>query len=284
MNASTLLVTGATGNIGRALVPLLQNAGAKVIAGSRSGEAVNGAPGRVIDYNDRAALEAAFQDVDTLFLLFPLVPNKRELARNAVAAARAAGVKHIVRSSGAGADPHASGSLVRLQGEIDQIVLDSGIPSTLVRPSNFMQNWVAYFAGMVKSGTVYLSLAEGKTAFIDVRDIAAVDAAILLNPAAHAGKAYTVTGPEALGVTEVLAEINRATGSKAVYVPVPEAAAEASMKSMGMDDWAIDVMSSLNQATAAGATAQVTTDVERITGRKPRSFADFVRDHADAWR
>ena len=67
-------------------------------------------------------------------------------------------------------------------------------------------------------------------------------------------------------------------------MPVPEAAAVESMKGMGMDAWTIDVLSSLNQATAAGGTAQVTPDVQQLTGRPPRPFAEYVRDHADAWR
>ena len=283
-SASLLLVTGATGNIGQALVPLLKQAGANVVAGHRSGAAAGGVPGRAVDFANRAGLEAAFDGVDTLFLLFPLVPNKRELAANAVAAARATGVRHIVRSSGAGADANATGSLARLQGEIDRIVVDSGIPTTIVQPATFMQNWVNYNAGMVKSGTVYLPLAQGRTAYVDVHDIAAATAAVLRNPGGHAGKTYTLTGGEALGAAEVLAEIARGSGTQATYVPVSEDAAVQAMQSMGMDAWTIDMLMSLNRAVAAGETAGTTGDVHKLTGRAPRRFAEFVRDNAAAWR
>lgn len=284
MQQHSILVTGATGNIGHALVPLLQDGSAKVIAGSRGGDSVGGAAGRVIDFENPASLEAAFEGIHTAFLLFPLVPQKLQLARNAVAAARAAGVKHLVRSSGAGADPHSHYSLAKLQGEIDQVVLDSGIPATLLRPSTFMQNWVAYHAGMVKGGTVYLPLADGATAYVDVADIAAAAAAVLREPAPHAGQAYVLTGPAALGAAEAVAAINAASGSAARYVPVPESAAVESMASMGMDTWSIDMLTSLNRATAQGHTAQMTGDVARLTGRTPGTFADFARRHADAWR
>ena len=283
-DSSTILVTGATGNIGRALLPLLRQSGANVLAGHRSGANIDGAPGRAVDFTDRAGLEAAFQGVDTVFLLFPLLPNKRELAANAVAAARAAGVRHLVRSSGAGADTNAAASLARLQGEIDRAVIASGIPATIVRPATFMQNWVTYNAGMVKSGTVYLPLGEGRTAYVDVRDIAAVAAAILRDPRPHAGAIYTVTGAEALSVGDVLAEIARGAGRHATYVPVPDEAAIQAMKSMAMDDWTIDILMSLNRAAAAGETAGVTGDLQLLTHQAPRRFADFVRDHADAWR
>lgn len=283
-DSSTVLVTGASGNIGRALLPLLRDSGAQVFAGHRSGAAVDRVAGRAVDFNDRRGLEAAFQGVDTLFLLFPLVPNKRELAAHAVAAARAAGVRHLVRSSGAGADADATGSLARLQGEIDRIVTDSGIPTTILRPATFMQNWVTYNAGMVKSGTVYLPLGEGRTAYVDVRDIAAAAAAVVRDPERHSGKVYTITGGEALAVAEVLAEIARGTGRHSSYVPVSDEAAIQAMKSMGMDDWTIDILMSLNRAAAAGETAAVTGDLQSLTGQPPRRFADFVRDHADAFR
>jgi uncharacterized protein YbjT (DUF2867 family) len=147
-----------------------------------------------------------------------------------------------------------------------------------------MQNWVHYYAGMIKAGTLYAPLAEGRTAYIDVRDIAAVAATVLDDPAPHAGRAYTLTGPQALGVAEGLAEIARVTGRQSTYVPVTEEAAAQSMKGMGMDDWTIDILDSLNRDTAAGRMAQVTPDVEQLTGHAARTFAQFVRDHAQAWR
>ncbi len=284
MAKPTVLVTGATGHIGSALVERLQQAGASVIAGSPSGRAVAGAPGRAIDFANPATLRQAFEGVDTLFLLFPLVPNKVHLARNAVVAAKAAGVKHIVRSSGAGADPASPMAIGRLQGEIDQLVIDSGLPFTLLRPNSFMQNWVNYYAGMVKGGQVYLSHGQASTAFVDVADIADVAAVVLQNPAAHAGKAYTLTGPQALSVSEVLAAIAKAGGHAAQYVPVNEEAAVASMKQMGMDDWTVGIMSSLNQVIANGWAAGVSGDVQAVTGHAPRDFAAFARDNAAAWR
>ena len=281
---SSILVTGATGNIGQALIPLLSAAGAHVVAASHANAAPGGVPARAVDFESARSLEQAFAGIDTVFLLFPLVPHKLELARRAVAAARAAGVKHLVRSSGAGADATAAGSLARLQGEIDDCIAASGIATTLLRPSSFMQNWIAYYAGMIKSGTVYLPLAQGRVPYVDVRDIAATAAAVLLDPARHAGKVYTLTGPQALSVEEGLAEIGRATGRQAVYVPVSEEAAATSMRSMGQDEWTIDILASLNRAAAAGELAQTSGDVEAVTGRAPRSFAGFVHDHADAWR
>jgi uncharacterized protein YbjT (DUF2867 family) len=284
MVTNTILVTGATGNIGQPLVALLRAAGADVVAGSPSGASVDGVVGRRVDFNDTASLATAFAGIDALFLLFPLIPNKVELARHAVTAAKAAGVRHILRSSGAGADPASPMAIAALQGRIDQLVIECGIAYTLVRPNGFMQNYVNYYAGMIKAGTLYLSHGDAHASFVDVRDIAAVDSAILQNPAAHAGKIYTLTGPEALNHDEAMRLVSAAIGRPIQYVPVLESAAVRSMKDMGMDDWTIGIMSSLNQVIAAGYAAAVSTDVQSVTGLQTRTLAAFVVEHASAWR
>ncbi len=281
--ANTILVTAASGNVGRELVRELKSSGANVIAGSSSGKSVDGVPSRAVDFNDAAGLHTAFKGVDTLFLLLPLVESKIELARNAVAAAKAAGVKHIVRSSGAGADTASDVALLRLQGEIDQIIIDSGIAYTLLRPSTFMQNFVVYYAGMIQGGALYLPQAEGRVSYIDVRDIASVAAKVLQNPAAHAGQAYTLTGGESLSNADATRIIGAAIGKAVNYVAVPDEAAIASMQGMGMGAWSIDQMMSLNRFTAAGGTAGTTDTVRQLLGRAPIAFADFVAAHRSAW-
>lgn len=281
--SNTILITAASGNIGRTLVQQLKAAGAAVIAGSSSGKSVDGVPSRHVDFEDVASLQTAFAGIDTLFLLLPLVPNKLALAKNAIAAAKAVGVKHILRSSGAGADRAAAFALPRLQGEIDQLIEESGIAYTLVRPATFMQNFASYYAGMIQGGALYLPQGEGRVAFIDVRDIAAVNAAILQNPEAHAGKIYTLTGKAAVSNADAVKSIGSVLGRPLNYVAVSDAQAVASMQAMGMDDWSIGQMMSLHQLTAAGYAAGTTTTVFDILGREPISFAQFATDHQPVW-
>lgn len=281
--SNTILVTGASGNIGRELVQQLKHTGATVIAGSSSGKSADGVTTHHVDFADAAGLKAAFAGIDTLFLLLPLVANKLALAKNAVVAAQAAGVKHIVRSSGAGADADSSFALPKLQGEIDQLVMDSGLAYTIVRPATFMQNFATYYAGMIQSGALYLPQGDGRVSFIDVRDIAAVDALILQNPAAHAGQVYTLTGAAAVSNAEATASISAAIGKTVGYVPVPDEAAIASMKGMGMDDWSINQMMSLHHITTAGFAAGTTDTVQQLLGRAPISFANFVSANTHAW-
>lgn len=283
MTQDKILITGATGHIGRELVSLLVDKPYQIYAGSRSGEAQGKAPGRKVDFTDPKALAEAFEGIDSLFLLFPLVPEKITYAKNAVAAAKAAGVKHIIRSSGAGADAQSSVAIAKLQGEIDEIIATSGIDYTLIRPATFMQNYATYYADMIKSGTVYLSVAQSKTSYIDTRDIALAIEVILRDLGQHRSKAYTLTGAQAIGVSEALDEISKVTGRKVDYVPVSEAMAVDSMRKMGMDEWNITMLSSLNQITAAGYTSGVTDDFAKLTGQSPRAFSAFATDFAQSW-
>lgn len=278
-----ILVSSATGTIGTALVQRLRELGATFTTMSSKPSARSPQAHVVGDFDDRGSLERAFAGIDTLFLLLPLVPNKLALADNAIAAARAAGVMHIVRSSGAGADASSPVSLARLHGSIDAKIAASGIAHTLLRPSGFMQNWVTFSAGQVKAGTVYAPHGSGAQSVIDVRDIADVAAAILMHPAAHAGKAYTLTGAQALTDAQMLATISAATGRKVTYVDVPESAAHQAMLDMGMPEIMIDWFMSLNHVIKQGWAASITDDVQQLSGHAPRRFDDFVRENVAAW-
>ena len=124
-------------------------------------------------------------------LLLPLVPEMPEFGRNAIAAAKAAGVKHIIRSSGAGADSDSSFAIARVHGEIDRLLQQSGLAATILRPTSFMQNHLTYNFEQIVSGTYYAPHGTGATSLIDVQDIAECVAAILSDLDAHIGRAYT---------------------------------------------------------------------------------------------
>lgn len=280
----TILVTGATGAIGRELVRALRSAGADVLAGSRRGVDVEGAPGRRMDFADAAALSGAFRGIDHLFLLLPLVPVTIELARNAVKAARAAGVRHILRFSAAGADAGSPVALSRLHGEVDAVIAGSDIDWTVIRPADVMQTFITPFGGMVKSGAIHLPHGLGRAGYIDVRDIADAAAAILLDPTQHSVRVYTLTGPEALSAGDIAGHLTAATGREIRYVPADEAVAADAMRRQGWDAWAVGMLSGLNRSVADGLTAGLTDHARRLLGREPRRFADFAREHADAWR
>jgi uncharacterized protein YbjT (DUF2867 family) len=280
-----ILVTGATGNIGSELVRALQQRKADfAVMTSRSGRSVPGVLSVEGDFADPASLERAFSGFDVLFLLLPLVPNKVELARNAVLAAKAAGVRHIVRSSGAGADAASPVAIAKLQGTIDELVQASGLQWTLLRPSFFMQNWVNYNAGQVKAGAFHAPQGNGAISVVDVRDIAEGAAAVLTDPAAHAGRIYTLTGGEALTNAQMVAAIGEAAGHRVDYIDVPESAARDAMLGIGMPEVVVEWFMSLNHVVKQGWAGGLTDDVKTLTGHAPRRFVDFVRENAPAFR
>lgn len=274
-----ILVTGASGTIGSELVRQLHARGADfAVMSSKPGTGhVHG------DFADPASLPGAFAGVQSLFLLFPFTPDSIDMARNAVEAAKAAGVKHIVRSSGAGAEAGSPMAIADLQGRIDALIESSGIPYTLLRPNGFMQNWVNYYTAQIKAGSYAAANGDGPISVIDVRDIAEVAAKVLTEPSAHINRVYTLTGGEALSTGQQVAAIAQASGRSVRYDDISEAQAEAALRGWGQPDAMIALYLSLSHVYKQGWAAGVSPDVERITGHPPRRFADFVAENAAVW-
>ena len=284
--SNKILITGASGNIGAPLSRALAAQGAdfEIMRSSKDPNTKTDSAARIASYSDIASLRQAFSGVDTLFLLFPLVEDKLQLARNAAEAARAVGVKHILRSSGAGADPQSPFALSKLQGEIDAVLSATGIPCTFLRPGAFMQNYVSYQSAAIKAGKIYMADDGKAQALIDTRDIADVAAKVLLNPAAHAGKAYWLTGGREFTGVEAASIISNALSKNIEHISISPEAAVETMKSWGMSAFTINVMDSLNRVISAGYAGGVSNEVANILGRKPRSFEDFVAENVAAWR
>ncbi len=284
--SNTILVTGASGTIGTQLTAQLRAAGASFeVMTSKATDSVGGVRARQASFEDVAQLTRAFAGIDTLFVLLPLAPHKVQLARNVAQAAKAAGVKHMVRSSGAGADAKTAYALPQLQGTIDDILAATGIACTFLRNAGFMQNYTTFGAQMVKDGMWYAASNDAAQSLIDVRDIAAVAAQILQNPAAHAGKAYTLTGGESLTDTQRVAALSAVLGKSVGFTPISVEYAANTMKNQwGMPDVMVDWMSSLNQIVSAGYAAGISPDAQVLLGRTPISFSQFAKDYATQWQ
>jgi uncharacterized protein YbjT (DUF2867 family) len=281
--SNSILITGASGNIGQPLVRELQALGADfAIMRSQSQPATtsDAVATRVGNFADVASLTQAFTGIDTVFLLFPLVEEKLQFAKNAAAAAVAAGVKHIVRSSGAGADAKSDFALPRLQGQIDDVLAATKIPTTFLRPGGFMQNYGNYHSQAIKDGTIYMADAQKAQALIDARDIASVAATVLTNPAAHAGRVYWLTGAEEFTGVQAAQTISAAINKSVQHVSVSTTAARETMNQWGMPVFLVDVMDSLNQIVSAGYASGVSSDVASLLGRPPRSFKAYAAEQA----
>ena len=285
-----ILVTGATGNIGLQLVERLKEKNLEVIAGvsslSKGGRfAKRGIETMIMNYAQPETVEVALEGVERLFLLLPLVEPMVDWGRQVITAARKTGVQFVLRSSGLGADPDTSYALGKAHGLIDQDLMASGLAYTIVRPNSFMQNYVNYFGETIRDRQAfYLAQGPGRISLIDVRDIAAADAEILSDPGSHSNRVYDLTGPAALNNEEIAGLISRVTGLTITYHDLEEATAREGLMKLGLPEWNIRVMESLNRRIKLGLTAEVSPNVRLLTGNNPISFTQFAEDYAASWK
>jgi uncharacterized protein YbjT (DUF2867 family) len=282
-----ILVTGATGHVGSELVRLLADQGAPARALVHSPDKATpiqrlGLETALGDYEQPDTLDVAMKGCDQLFLLSPPTPRQPQQERHVIEAARRAGVGHVVKQSVPWAGVDAPLVFSRWHGQVEEDLARSGLAYTLLRPSSFMQNFLMSAQQVADQGVLYGMFGEGRVAFIDARDIAAVAAELLTNPGHH-GASYTLTGPEALSAAEVAERLAAATGRQVRSVDLGADAFRQALAGAGMPGWLVDGVVEGNTMLAAGHGATVTDEVARLTGRPPRTFAQFAADHRVAF-
>jgi uncharacterized protein YbjT (DUF2867 family) len=277
-----ILITGATGTIGSSTVKALKAKGARFKVGTRSPEKLKGLQVDTVafDWDKPETFGPALQGVEKLFLLTPVSEKQVEYAKGLVAAAKKAGVKHIVKLSVMGVEAEPGISLGRLHRASEQAIKDSGIAWTMLRPTFFMDNFFNFYGvDPKKDSTMYAPHGEGKAAWVDGRDVGEVAAAVLTS-SGHEGKAYVLTGPEILSDAEALKLLGEALGRNYSYVNVPEEAARKAMSDMQMPGWMVDGLMELNMLIKTNALATVVDGVKQVLGRPPRSFKEYAKDYA----
>jgi uncharacterized protein YbjT (DUF2867 family) len=284
-----ITITGSTGTIGSHLVRLLSDAGAPVRAilrDLRKLQRLSGIAWTQADLGDPRLLEPALAGTTRLFLLTGNDAGFARLQGDVIRAAERLGVAHVVKLSALGASNHSDSAIGRAHWAAEQALMNSTLSWTILRPHSFMQNWLGEVAASVRAeGVIHAPIGEGRVPFVDTRDIAEVAARILLDPAAHAGKKYTLTGGEAVSYDEVATALADATGKPVTYHPVSPEEARVRMEARGVSRFLIDATLALAAyQKAGGPTERVSDDVARILGRPPRTIRDFARDHADAFR
>jgi uncharacterized protein YbjT (DUF2867 family) len=268
-----ILVTGATGQLGHAVVKVLAEQGKQVRAAARQIEKLTTVESAPLDYDKVSTFEAALQDVSKVFLIAPAMD--REAPAKLIPfidAAKMAGVQHVVFNSAFGMDAVEDAPL-RV---IEKYLMGTGIAYTILRPNFFMNNFTTGFiAPMIEAGTIYLAAGDGKTSFISTADIATVGAAAFNNNLY--GAELNLTGPEALDHAQAAAIISRITGKKVTYQPLAEEAMLQGARDQGMPEGAVWYLGFLYSAVRNGWAAAITDDVRKVTGNTPISFEDFLK-------
>lgn len=283
-----LLIIGGTGTIGLELVRLLRERGApfRALVRDRPRAAALLGPAAPLVEGDLAwpdSLAAALDDVTHVFLLTRSGPDQVELQGNLVRAAQRHGGVHVVKLSGSRPTRDRSRRVDHWHAQTEAQIRESGLPCTFLRPNLFAQNFYSLYRDSIRRAGIVATPTTGRVAFVDTRDIAAAAAAVLTQHG-HAGRTYTLTGPHALTFAGAAEALARGLGRPVAHVPITHDELAADLRAAQLPDWQRDDLVAVYRAVDDGAAAEVTPDIERLTGRPPRDLTTFARDHAALFR
>lgn len=285
----TLLVTGASGQLGRSVIRYLLDTHkvppAKIVATTRNPESVadlaaRGVVVRAADFNDAASLENAFKGADRVLIIstgdLDLKTGRRlKQHETAVAAAKKAGVSHLLYTSMPNPEPV---SPVLFAGDhygTEQAIKASGIAYTIFRNGWYQENLFMALPHAIASGQWYTSAGDGRIAHGARDDMAAAIAAGLASGSSDS-KTYTLTGPQAYTTAEIAALVSEVTGKPLAVIQLPDEALTEGVKAAGVPEEFARVIVSFDANTRSGRIAMVTDVVETLSGRKPRTLKQFL--------
>lgn len=268
----TILILGGTGTIGAKVAAFLSERGEAVRIGTRTPKA---AADIRFDFTDPSTFEPAFSGVDRVYLLSPAgYTDQAGLVGPVLDFAIARKVK-IVFQTAMGVDASDEIPFRRLELQIER----SGAPFVILRPNWFSDNVGTYWLSQVRAGEVRLPAADGRTSFVDARDIAACAVAALTSDRFD-GKAWDLTGPEAVTYADVAAALGKTLGKPVRYAAIDDATFVAEWAAAGMSEAYAKALSVIFGYVRLNYPARVTDAVETLTGDKPRPFDAYIRDNA----
>ncbi len=281
-----ILVTGATGNIGSELVRLLKTGGHAVRALSRDGEKAKRALGEGVeiavgDFDQPESIAKALVGVERAFFVGNAGPKLADVAGKFADAATLANAKHVVAVSSGTIAFEPPCALGKWHLALEEKLKASKLAWTFLRPGNFASNALRWAQPIKSQGSVYATNANGESAPIDPRDIAAV-ACVALTKSGHEGKTYTLMGSKITTLREQVDAIGKAIGKAIRVIEVPEEGARQGMLKSKMPDFMVEAILELTRPTTRGV-AQTSPDVRDVTGREARTFDDWLADNVAAF-
>ncbi|WP_037360268.1 SDR family oxidoreductase [Amycolatopsis orientalis] len=275
----TVLVTGATGTVGSALIPALQARGSTVRAMTR-GRPLDGVETVVADLRDPASIAVALKGVDAVFLNSPSAPDAAELQIQFANLARDAGVGRLVLLSQYAARADSPVRFLRWHAEVEAHVEKLGLDYTVLRPNLYLQA-LLNFSATVAQGFLAAPIGDAPVSAIDTRDISAAAAAVLTTTG-HSGRTYTLTGPRAVTHAQIAEALSSATGRDIVFRDAPADQFAAALTGL-LPSWQISGLVEDYAHYSRGEAAEVHDSVADLTGRPARDLTDFAHDYAAAF-
>jgi uncharacterized protein YbjT (DUF2867 family) len=287
---TTILVTGATGNVGHHVVRQLAERDMTTRAFVRdpvAGAARLGDLGRSVglhvgDLEDPSAIRAALRGVDRLFLTAADGPAKVAQEQRVIDLAAETGVELVVKLSAMHADGSSPLPVFAWHGTIERHLAASGLPTVVLQPAFFMTNLLMVAPGVAATDTLFAPTGGSKVAMVDVRDVAAVAAAVLTDPT-YAGRTMTVTGPEAITFDDVAAAIGAAVGRPIRSVDLTPEEARPRFAAAAVPPWLRQHLEGVFELIRNGEFARTSDTVRNVTGGPGTDITAFARDHAAAF-
>jgi NAD(P)H dehydrogenase (quinone) len=285
-----LLVTGASGHLGRRVVELLlEKQAGKIVAATRTPEkladfAERGVIVRHADFDNYDSLENAFAGVDRLLIISTDVvgePGRRISQHvNAVKAAEQAGVKHVVYTSLTNPEPGSPVLLAVDHHATEQALTESSLGWTLLRNNVYADMLIGSIQRAIQMGTLFSAGGDGKTGYVTREDCARAAAAALAEPF-EGRRTLDITGPEAVSQYDLAAIASEISGRKITYVPLEVETLVQNMVSAGLPRPIAEAYASFDAGIAAGTLDVVSDAVEALTGQKPTSVCEFLTAQRD---
>jgi uncharacterized protein YbjT (DUF2867 family) len=282
-----ILITGASGSVGKAVLQEAMQKESKVRAMYRSREEAAKAPSGcepvLADYSDRQSLHNALDGVTSVYVVCSPIPQLVELESSMLEACKESGVRQVVLNSALGAGDYGK-SFPGWHRKVEDKLRMTGMSWTILRPNGFLQNIVAYNAPSIRAqGAFYVAMGDAKVSYLDVGDIAVV-AVKALQGDAHTGKTYELNGPEAISNQELAMRISRVTGRAVDYVDIPESAQRVAMLGLGMPEWQVTALLELQQYYKQGGGAKTDGLLQSLIGRAPVTLDQYLTANAREFR
>lgn len=270
------------------MIRLLSHAGIETIAVTRQlGKAIQLPFVHWVeaDIADKNSLYHTMAGSQSVFLLSGYSPDFVTEQLNVIEVAKECGATHIVKLSSGAADKNSSFYIPRTHGEVEDVLISSGIHYTMLRPNGIMQNWLGDIAESIrKERRFYEATGDGKRAYVDLRDVASVAFECLMHPGGHYDKVYMLTGDRAVNYSDVAQAIGSAIHEPVAYIPISLQEARQAMEVAGMPHALVETFLSYDAAQRNGATQVVSDSVRTILGKPARTLEEFVVDYADCFR